>query len=160
MGLARYWGKLTDRFGARPVLVVGTCFKALFPFFWIGIMPGWWWAVFPVVLMRCFNSAQQIAAIQLALRLSEGEEREQFIATDRALYQLFRAMSPTAAALIAHSLGEYSYVHGPFQFGVLHLLFLISALLRLGSLGLLLRVPDPRAQGTREMLRRLAGGSR
>ena len=158
MGLARRWGRLTDRFGARPVLVVGTCAKALFPFLWIWVTPKWWWAIFPVVLFQCFNSAQQIAAVQLMLKLSDDGEREQFIATDRAFCQLFRALSPAAAALIAHALAGWNFVCGPFRFEVLHLLFLISGLLRLCSLGLLLRVPDPGAAGTRYMLRKIAGG--
>lgn len=158
MGLARYWGKLADRFGARPVLVVGTCAKALFPLFWVWVMPGWWWVVFLVILVRCFNSAQQISVLQLTLKLSEGDEREQFIATDRALYHLFRALSPAVAALVAHNLDGWNYIYGPFRFEVLHILFFISFLLRLCSLGLLLRVPDSGASGTRYMLRKLAGG--
>lgn len=63
---------LDHPFGARPVLVVGTCAKALFLLFWVWVMPGWW-VVFLAVLVRCFNPARQISALQLTLSLSEGE---------------------------------------------------------------------------------------
>jgi len=140
---APLWGRLADRWGTKRMLTLALIAKGVFPFLWLGLMPQWWHLVFAVVLVRMFNSATQIGWINLALELSPEENRAAYISMYRSVSNLARAISPFLAGLIAAAMADRVWAVGPLPVTSLHVLFVISGVLRLGSLVWLRKVAKP-----------------
>lgn len=141
---APYWGRLADRWGTKRLLTLALVAKAIFPFLWLGVLPQWWYMVFPVVLMRVFNTAQQIAFLKLALHLAPREDRAAYISMDRGLNNLLKAVAPAIAGVVAAKIGDSVWHLGALPFTALHFLFLLSGLFRLMALACLYRIREPR----------------
>lgn len=151
---APLWGRWIDHHGAKPVLLLSSLAKALFPLLWALIMPQWWWLVFLVVTLRAFNSASETSMLHLSLHLPPPQEREAFLAVERSLTHPVRALAPLAAGSMARFLNSWQWQTGPFRFEGLHLLFGLSSLLRLGASSLLTRVEEPGARPLLLLLRK------
>lgn len=140
---APYWGRLADQWGTKRMLTIALVAKAIFPFLWLVMLPQWWYLVFAVVLMRVFNTAQEIGFLNLGLQLAPRENRAAYIAMERGLNNLVRAGAPALAGILAVAIGESVWKAGAIPFTALHLLFLLSGIARLASLVFLRKISEP-----------------
>lgn len=142
---APFYGAWADRAGARRVLTVAMIVKGVFPALWILVVPGAWPLAFGVVLLRTFNSAGQICWLRLSLNLSPSRNRAAFL----AMYQATAGAGMAAGSLIGGTIARLLEpldlgAIGPIKIVPLHVLFAISATLRLASAGLLRFIREPR----------------
>jgi len=126
--------------------------KAIFPFLWLAVLPQWWYLVFAVVLVRVFNTAQQIGFINLGLNIAPAQDRAAYIAVDRGLNNLAHAAAPALAAVLAAAIGDHRWLIGSYQVTSLHVLIVISGVLRLSSLVWLRWVKEPPLPKPREVV--------
>ena len=146
------WGRLADRWGTKRMLAVALTAKAIFPFLWLAVLPQWWYLVFAVVLVRVFNTAQQIGFINLGLNIAPAQDRAAYISVDRGLNNLAHAASPALAAVLAAAIGDHVWLIGAYQVTSLHVLIVISGVLRLSSLVWLRWVKEPPLPKSREVV--------
>jgi MFS family permease len=138
IALSRFWGSLADRIGNKTVLAISCVAKSIFPALWIfatGVDTIWaiLWLGF-VHSIRGFNSAQQITTLNLALWLSPEDSRAMYLACESTIVHLLAAFSPLVGGLILGLIGdrcaEISLLGWQHTLCGMHLLFLISAILR------------------------------
>lgn len=133
-----YWGKLNDRYGERVIIFTTAAMVCLIPLIWLfvttpvhvllaEILSAFAWAGFDLVT---FNFL--IAAVP-------SEKRPQYIANHRFL----RGIAVVGGALIGAYLALQSEFIFFLGFSGIPLLFLISFILRTGSLAFLLGVKEP-----------------
>ena len=144
IGLSRFWGSLADRYGNMIVLVISTIAKSIFPALWIftsGNNSFWaiTWLVF-VHSIRGFNSAQGITMLNILLEISPQKSRPMYLAYESTIVNLVAAISPFIGGILLELISErhtdISFLC--LQLKPMHLLFLISALLRsISSLALI-----------------------
>jgi MFS family permease len=137
------WGMLADRWGTKRMLTVALTAKAIFPFLWLAILPQWWYLVFAVVAVRVFNTAQEIGFVNLGLRLAPEADRAAYISVYRGCNNLARAIAPALAGVLAALIGDRVWQAGPIPVTALHVLIIISGVLRLGSLLWLRKIREP-----------------
>ena len=125
------------------MLTLALVVKSIFPFLWLGLLPQWWYMVFAVVLVRVFNTAQEIGFINMGLHLAPKEDRTAYIAMERGCNNLVRACAPAIAGALAAAIGDSVWQLGVVPFTALHVLILISGCLRLASLFCLRKIHEP-----------------
>ncbi len=148
---APLWGRLADRWGTRRLLVLALSFKAIFPFLWLGLLPQWWYLVFAVVLVRVFNTAQQIGFLNLALRLAPQADRAAYLSVERGCHNLARAAAPAIAGALAAAIGDAVWQVGALTFTALHVLMFLSGVLRVASLAWLRGMREPEEAEVNQM---------
>ena len=141
IALSRFWGTLADRYGNKAVLVIVCVAKSIYPALWIfATGRNTLWAIMWLGFVHCirgFNSGQHITVLNLALWLSPDESRPMYLACESAVVSLMAAISPFLGGLlielIAGRQAEISILGWQQTLCAIHILFLISAILRAAS---------------------------
>ena len=155
---AGLWGHAVDRVGAGPVLVLLCSFGiAASPLTWFFITPDrLWLIVFDAAFAGFLWAGHGIAAFDLTIGLAPRASRRFYLGA----FATAGGVGFGATSMLAGQLAALLPAHfelGGEAWSNLHVLFLISAVGRMASAGLSLRLHDPGAQGdVRELLRALA----
>lgn len=149
----RFWGQLTDRFGNKPVLSVATFAKAIFPFLWVFASPTRYIYLGLVHLVRAFNSAQKLAELNMALKLSPEEDKAAYLSGYRALTRLCSAVSPMIGGALATVIAGAALELPLLTLRGLHFMFILSGILRLSSLLPFKAIREPHVRTVRYMIR-------
>ncbi len=152
------WGKLIDRIGCKPVLIVCTFLFVPGAASWVFINRGHWLAGFTAVTLGTFMwPGIDLANFNILLNLSatgdEQQERGAHVAINSAMVALAGVFSGVVGGLVAHALDDW---HGTFlgQPITYHgVLFLIASAVRLVSVFWLFKLEEPGAYTTRAALR-------
>jgi MFS family permease len=147
------WGRLADRFGNRPVLAFNIFMVFLSPFIWLfatptfhlpvwidGLFSGLFW---PGVNLTLFN---------LVISTAPEENRQSYLATNGVISGLGHFAAAALGGRIALYLGDLAFPLGAQVFVNFHVLFVLSALIRIALLPSALRLHEPRAQPLRAMI--------
>jgi MFS family permease len=149
--LAPAFGAWADRAGSRKVLEAGIVIKTLLPLAWIGISANHWQWAFAVTMCNMVNSAMTICWMRLSLNMAPRENQTAFLSMHQAVMGAFTGIGALVGGFIATLLQAVAM---PAVWGVqlspLHVLFLISAALRLISLPMMRMVREPRGAILRE----------
>jgi hypothetical protein len=154
---AGLWGHAVDRVGAGPVLVLCSFGIAASPLTWFFVTPDRLWLIaFDAAFAGFLWAGHGIAAFDLTIGLAPRASRRFYLGAFATAGGLgFGAASMLAGQLAAHLPAHFEL--GGEAWTNLHVLFLISAVGRLASAGLSLRLHDPGAQGNvRELLRAMS----
>jgi MFS family permease len=149
-----FWGRLIDRYGSRPILVLCTALKPLAPlvFFVIDRENAF-------VVLSCFfifdnmlNMGSQLATNGFMLRMAPRENRGMFVAAISSLPGIAGGLSAIAGGFLLKAWEG----HGVFILGRLwdnyQYLFLLSAVLRLLCIPLALRIREPESAKAMDVL--------
>ncbi|MEX2220053.1 MAG: MFS transporter [Phycisphaerales bacterium] len=144
---ARFWGHAVDRIGAGPVLVFCSFGIAAVPLTWFVITPDRLWPIaFDAVFAGFLWAGHGIAAFDLTIGLAPRVSRPFYLAA----FATAGGLGFGAGALLAGQLAALFPAHFVLAgeaWTSLHVLFLISAVGRLASAALSLRLHDPGARG-------------
>lgn len=155
---APVWGRAVDRFGARPVLTVCSFGLALVPALWLLPTPERIWPIaVEAIVAGLFWGGHGIAALDLAIELSPGRERQFYLAAFATAGGLGFALASTLAGLLAEWLPEAVHFLGSHR-TPMHVLFVVSAVSRAVAALLARRIEEPRTRSVRELLASLVRG--
>ena len=141
-----FWTRLSEKFGHRPVIFVATLGDALSPLLWLFASPSWTWLLVPIHFSGVFSSPLAVGPNNLLLKLSPARNASPYMAVFNSLVGTVTALAAVFGGYLAGALNGVEWSLGSLSLGGLQLLFLISAVGRLASLGLLWRIAEPRAK--------------
>lgn len=141
-----FWTRLSEKFGHRPVIFVATLGDALSPLLWLFASPKWTWLLVPIHFSGVFSSPLAVGPNNLLLKLSPARNASPYMAVFNSLVGTVTALAAVCGGYLAGALDGFDWSSGPLSLGGLQILFLISAIGRLASLGLLWRIAEPRAK--------------
>jgi MFS family permease len=148
------WGRLVDAFGARPVLVVCSFGISVVPIIWLFVMPDRLWPIaVEAVVAGALWGGHGIATLDLSIGLSPRRGRPFYLAAFAAAGGLGFAATSALAGLLAYAISTVRILGTPWL--DVHVLFLLSAVGRLGAAWLALRIEEPAARGVPELIRAL-----
>jgi MFS family permease len=146
---ARSMGRIGDKVGNRPVIVMCTALKALVVLSMALVQPGWWvWLLIPVLMFdNMLNSGLQMSRTGFMLKQSPDENRVMYVTAVLACTGLAAAAgSLTGGYVLEHVLPPDGVQLLGLSVSSFRVVFLISAGLRLLSFGVSLRLHEPGSQ--------------
>ena len=158
----RFWGRLADNFGNKPVLKVAATFATLIPFLWLlpSSSENKYLFIIPAFIVSGLAwSGVELSIINLSMWLAPEKNRTIYMAT-YALTSLILgvALSSIVGGLIMQTSGPIlDSIKIPFinnqYFNKFHLLFLISLIIRfLSSQFILKKVKEESSKSVKEMI--------
>ncbi len=135
----RYIGRLTDRFGDKPIAVLGHLGSAFVPLVYLAVTAENLWLLIPIQIFSGVTwAAADLSRFNLLLGLSNTKKRAMQIAE----YNLYASVPLVAAPLI----GGWITDNVTFILAGIPLIFVISGILRFITALMLIRIPEPRAK--------------
>ena len=143
----RTWGVLIDRFGSRAVLTFCATGIGLVPLVWLLPRADFLWIlVLEVVYAGWLWTGFNLAAFTLPIDKSPHDDRTYYLAWFAAVTGLAFFAASLLGGVLAESLADFSWTVGQQTFLNYHIIFVISALLRIASAGLMLVLTEPSEQ--------------
>jgi MFS family permease len=135
----RWSGRLVDGLGIRRVLLVGHLGWGTLPLFWIAATPGTaiGWLAGSNLVGGTFATAANTAANKLVTRLPPPSARTMYIAVSSTLASAMGGLGSMVAAGLLRACGDAPLSLGGLRIQPFILLFLVSAVLRIGSAALM-----------------------
>ena len=143
------WGKLADRIGNRPLLLLVGILAAITPLFWLGAgadsVSQWVW----LPLIHLFSggtwAAIELCSSNIQMEVAATDHPSAYFAVAAAVAGICGALGTTAGGFLA----EVNY------FGGLPVLFALSAVMRLIAILPLVFVREPRSQPALKVIQNL-----
>jgi MFS family permease len=168
LAASRLWGRLIDRWGRRPVLILCTAAAVFSPVGWFLIPPcapeGMWLAYLiggaTCMLGGAMWTGIELARFNILLNLSQGAERSRYIGAAAVFTAVGGLIGGIFGGWLADHFIHMQYDHSPLQVGPFlwnnwHLTFVASMAARALALICLIHMPDPGARPFGEMMRTL-----
>lgn len=133
----RYWGRLSDRFGPRKIIVVTGFFACFTPLFWLFISTVW-----QIAAVKVFDgfiwAGLDLVVFNYLLDITPANKRPQYVANNNFFAGWGTILGALAGGMLAESLqsASFGWLHG------LQILFLLSFLLRLSVLSILPKIRE------------------
>jgi MFS family permease len=141
---SRPWGFLIDRFGSRSVLIFCATGIGLIPLFWLPLRPDYLWLLVVELIYSSFLWAGfNLAAFTLPIDTSPRDDRTYYLAWFATITGLAFFAASVLGGLLAESWSYFSWPVGKQIFLNYHIIFVISAGLRMASAGLLYVLTEP-----------------
>lgn len=148
----RFWTRLCDRFGTKPIVLIATIADLVTTIAWVFVMPQWFGLL---VLIHCsgvFSAPLAMGPNNILLRLAPEKNAAFYLAIFNSIVGTAAAVAAIAGGLIATVFMNWSTNIGPLEIGGLKLVFILSAAIRLLSLPLLARVVEPDAGSVSQII--------
>ena len=145
------WGRLSERFGNRPVMqIAALAWASTALLAWAFARPGWTWHLhLTYMIVGAATAGFQLMQFNLMVRLAPGERRPAYVAVFIAFTSALTALGPlTGGFLLRHIPGQVGVIFG-LPILSFHLLFAAAAVGNILSIYFLRRVREP-AEGAVE----------
>lgn len=150
----KWWGRARDRWGNKPILVLSSAAIVINPLIWCLVRPEYRWVGLVIPVYGGFVWAGiDMALCNALLGFSGGGRISSYPALTSIISGLGGILGPLVAGLLGQALGDWQIHVGPFTFVSYHMLFVMGASLQALTVPLALRIDEPAARSTREVLR-------
>ncbi len=133
----KYWGRLSDRFGSRKILMVTGFFGCFTPFLWLFVSN-----VYQIAAIRIFDgfvwAGMDLVVFNYLLDITPANKRPQYVAN----HNFFAGIGVVFGALTGGLLAESVQNSVLFWFHGLQIVFLVSFILRLVTLFILPKIRE------------------
>jgi MFS family permease len=152
--LTRRIGRLCDRYGNRPVLILCTSFKSLVVIGMFLCRPGWWLLLLiPVFIAdNLLNTGMLVAQSGYMLKSSPRQNRSMYVAALLATTGLAGALSSLVGGQILEALAGRSWDVAGMVLTNFHVVFGLSIVLRWTAILVALKIREPKAGEPGEVL--------
>jgi MFS family permease len=149
---------MCERFGAKPLVRLGTLATLIYPVLWVLASPHHYHLLLatPAVIGGLFGAAIYTADLTMMYSLTPRDSRSAYMAMLMLATNLGWAIAPTIGGAIAQALKPVVVRVAGLTFTNLHLLMFISIVVALLHVLLVIpRLPEPQAAPTRAVIRHL-----
>jgi MFS family permease len=140
----RPWGTLIDRFGSRSVMTFCAAGIGFIPLIWLLPRPDFLWVLaIESVYSGLLWAGMNLASFTLPIDKSPQDDRTYYLAWFAAVTGLTFFAASILGGLLAESLSDFVWKVGKQTFVNYHIIFVISAILRIASARLMLVLTEP-----------------
>ncbi|WP_395142747.1 MFS transporter [Armatimonas sp.] len=153
------WGYLADKYGGRPVLMIGSWLVLISPILWCFTFPGQNWLNYPLMVTMNIVSGAGWAAVgltqfNLLLSMTPDDKRGTYVAVFSAFTGIIGGVSPIVGGAL---MTVFADLRLPFGLNNYKVMFLITDVVRVVALVLLHQLKVEDSQTTRFVLGQLVG---
>lgn len=151
-------GLIIDKVGNKPIMLISLFPISFHPFIYLFVSPdNYIYFLVPLFLtLGIFWAGISIASTNLLLGLSPARERSMFVAVFYSLVGIFASLAPLISGKLVHWAEGISFPFWGHELINLHLIFALSALLRLFSLHFFFRIKEEGALSVGVVAREIA----
>jgi MFS family permease len=143
--LNKPWGRLIDRFGSKPVIAICAFGVAAVPLIWLFPRADFRWILlFEAAYSGAFWTGFNLAAFNIPIANSPKEKRTHYLAFFNVATGAAFFVSSLLGGVLAEAWQNVAFLIGPQRVVNYHLLFIISAALRLVAGAMLLGFHEPK----------------
>jgi len=147
------WGRLTDRVGYKPVLLVGAVGVVAAPILYSIATPDFPIPIWvSVVISGIVWSGLNLALFNIVIHTLPHHHGPSFLAMKAALTGLTNCVAMVFGGWFVHTFANFHFSFGHFHLVNYHLLFLLTLFLRLFISPLVKRLEEPEAKGVGTMV--------
>lgn len=130
---APYWGKLADKHGHRPIMIICTLFKPIVVFAFLFITPATALIILPGILFvdGMWNAGNVVACNGYMMKTAPRENRSMYCAAISGLAGICGGLSAIGAGALLQNLESFSLVFWGRHWNNFHVVFAIGALMRI-----------------------------
>jgi len=154
------WGALADRFGAKPLVMLGTLSSVVWPLCWIAATPSNYHLPLATaaIVGGGASSSVQAADMSMIFGLTPRRNRSAFLAMVALAASLGWVIAPSAGGAVAQALKPLSFDVFGRTFGNLHVVLAISFVIRfVHAFVVVPRLPEEPKRTTGALVRHLVG---
>ncbi len=153
-----FWGRVIDRFGARPVTILGFSLVGIMPWLWLFATPSfrlpiWLDGISNGIIWSCAHLGLWNLLLELA---DDPQHKESYFAIYTVVAGLCAFAASTISGIIAQALRGFHITLFGREFVNYHVLFLAAGTARFASLPLLIRVQQRSSRSVRYTVRVLS----
>jgi len=153
----RFWGRIIDQFGNKPILVIACYVKALYPFIWLFATPqNFFWLLILPNFLSAFDSAIGLTSGNLSIKLAPKGNNAPYLAVYITMSNLAAAIAPILGGLfIKYFSDPAGNLALPWMgdINTIKIIFFVSAALRFFSSRSLMQMREPETTGIRRMIK-------
>lgn len=154
--LQNTWGRMVDRHGHKPVLMITAIGIIQLPFYYAFCPWDVRWPIYlNAVLTGVFWAGYGLASFNQLIDVLPASRRTMYVAILAALTGVTNFVATTFSGWLADQWVDLRWQFGPLTVVNYQLLFVITGLLRIPGLLLLRRIHEPHARGTRYVIRKM-----
>ncbi|MBN1232847.1 MAG: MFS transporter [Candidatus Coatesbacteria bacterium] len=150
----KFWGKLIDKFGNKPVMAIAIVMGMINPLYWVIVTPKTFWLIyFEAISSGIMWSAAGLVSTNIILSIAPVKEKDMYIAVMSAALGVAGAISAILSGFMLGLLpkaGLFGLKLYPMQY-----MFLLCSLARLSAEVPLIFVREKDAKNFREIMRRI-----
>lgn len=147
------WGDVVDRYGAKPVLAISSFIVSLYPLFFLFVTKQNFMLLVPInILAGIAWSGVDFASAQILLRISPYYNKSVYFSSFAAASGIALGIAPILGGFLV---GIFESISLPLVFITLsgiHIIFLLSGILRLWSTSFIPSINEPEAGNVDEVL--------
>jgi predicted MFS family arabinose efflux permease len=157
--VARMWGRLADRHGQRPVLLICIIFKPLVCIAFFLATPGNAFVMLLIVLLfdSMLNAGYVLAANGYQMRMAPKRNRSMFVAATMALAGVAGGIGSIVGGLFLKNTQAFHLHLAGRDWNHYHLLFLLSFVMRALCIPLAAAIKEPDSSATAHVVSYLRG---
>ena len=140
--ITKFWGKMMDKHGYKPIMLICGRFIGLIPFFFVFV--GWSiWMLIPLYLISgTFWPGVGVAQFNIMFRLTPKKDRAAYLAFNTILTSSVAFIGPVVGGYLLDWMGNFSFKVLFLNIGAFQLLFLAGAMMRSLPLFILSKVEE------------------
>jgi len=153
----RMWGRLADRHGHRPVLMVCVALKPIFPLAFLLITTGtvYWILSAALLIDGILNAGLGVAENGFSIKMAPRENRSMFFAAVRGMTGVCAGLATIAIGAYVKHLGDWTIILAGRTWNKYQWVFALSIVLRLNCLLLVRTIREPTSSPPGHLLRDL-----
>jgi len=156
---ARFWGRLADTHGHRPVLILCVLFKPWVALALFLVSPRWAPMILPGIFLvdGVWNAGLMVANNGYMMKIAPKQNRSMFMASILGLSGICGGMAAVAGGIFLRCFSDFSVDVMGRTWGNYHLLLLVDFFLRWLGIPLVRRIKEPRSTRGRQVLLEIFG---
>ncbi|MEK6755602.1 MAG: MFS transporter [Bacteroidota bacterium] len=148
----KFWGRMVDRFGNKPILYICLSGKLIFALLWVFTTPTTFLLYVLIHLFGLFDAGNSVAILTLVYKIAPAERRANYITVDGTMVGIAATVAPLVGGGLAVFFSGWSVTLGPLQWQHFHFLFLASVVMRVVTFVFLRKVQEPEAVPVTEVV--------
>jgi len=147
------WGRLSDRYGNKPLLAISIVGKGIFPLLWLWTSPETFALYIIAHMFGVFDAGLNLTAGNIVFEVAPKGYTAIYFGVFFTAVGATSAIAPVLGGFLLQELQGIEFQLGSISISHFKILFLISAVMRFTSLTVLKRVHEPEAKPVGHVIR-------
>ena len=148
-----FWGRLIDRYGNKPVIIVCSLMLSITPFLWAMLNMSNYNVILPIIwfIAGICWAGLTLGQFNIILKLAPKANRMAYLSFNTFVVTISTCFAPILGGYTLDFIGKSSFNVGIFAIGAFQVLFFVGAVMRIIPIVFLIKLKEPKEGTVREV---------